>query len=142
MSLGFSRRRRFAGFELVSFNTAIMVLVSRRKWLTETVRQVQDAPAALAVPSRPERNPRRACPRSHPTNSNREESAQGLRRYRGVEFEPPCLESENLSAVALLVTVRSRKAWRSPFACFCYLSKVDSKSPPIAASCGWRSAIS
>ena len=49
MLVGFSSRTRFAGFEVVSFSKAIMVLVSRRNRVTVTVRQVQDAPVALAV---------------------------------------------------------------------------------------------
>ena len=77
MLVGFSSRTRFAGFEVVSFSKAIMVLVSRRNRVTVTVRQVQDAPVALASLAA-ERNHRRAFMQSRPTNANRRESGSRI----------------------------------------------------------------
>jgi len=112
MSVGFSSRTGFAGFEVVSFSKAITVLVSRTSRVTETVRQVQDAPGALAGPWRPERNLRRAFLQSRPTDANRRESAQESRYYRDAEFGPPCLESESFLAIGPLAIGRLKTVLR------------------------------
>jgi hypothetical protein len=112
MLVGFSSRTRFAGFEVVSFSKAIMVLVSRRNRVTVTVRQVQDAPVALAGPWRPnEIIVEPSCNRVQPTPIVGN-PAQESRYYGDTEFGPLWPESESFLAIGPLAIGRTKTVLR------------------------------